>query len=168
MTELAQPVRRARPNLWPFVPAILLTLVLAGLGTMAAIAIRDPGFALEPNYYQKALAYDGEIEQRAKNAELGWRVHVGDVRASGRVAELELELADAEGRPIPGATVELEAFAVARSGLRTTGRANEIAPGIYRARLEGARSGLWEVRVEATLGGTRFTERVRFEMGTAP
>jgi len=164
VSGVAPEARRARPNLWPFVPALLLGAVLAGLGTMAAIAIRDPGFALEPDYYQKALAYDAEIEQRARNTELGWKVELGDIRARGRAAEIELALADAEGRPISGATVEFEAFAVARSSLRTTARAPETTPGIYRARVDGARGGLWEIRVDATLAGSRFTERLRVEM----
>ena len=38
-------------RVWPWVPAGLLGAMLIGLGTMATIAIRDPGFALERDYY---------------------------------------------------------------------------------------------------------------------
>ena len=48
--------------------------MLIGLGTMATIATRDPGFALERDYYQKAVNYDRVIAQRGENARLGWSV----------------------------------------------------------------------------------------------
>ena len=54
---------------WAWVPATLLGAMLLGLGTMAYIAIDDPSFALEPNYYDKAVHWDrSQAEARSSQA----------------------------------------------------------------------------------------------------
>jgi hypothetical protein len=40
----------------------------------------------------------------------------------------------------------------------------EIAPGVYRTRLRGGMSGLWELRCAVTQGGARYRQVLRLEV----
>jgi hypothetical protein len=62
-------VPRTSGAFWAWVPATLLGSMLAGLGIMAYIAVDDPTFALEPDYYDKAVHWDrGQTLLRASEA----------------------------------------------------------------------------------------------------
>ncbi len=151
-------------RVWPWVPVGLLACMLAGLGTMATIAVRDPGFALERDYYAKAVAYDRVIAQRGENARLAWSLQtkVGEA-AVGTSTLLVVEAHDAGG-PITGARVSVEAIrnASAQSSLETT--LIERAPGEYEGRLPLGRGGLWELRLMLVRGADRFTAVERREI----
>jgi hypothetical protein len=152
-------------RIWPWVPGALLAGMLAGLGTLAVIATNDPGFALERDYYRKAVGYDREIEQRRENARLGWRLQAALSReAGGSGTSLLVSAEDAAG-PVAGARVTAEAFANAHAATVFDLTLVEIAPGRYRANLPAMRSGLWEFRLRLLRGGESFTEVVRL---TAP
>ena len=74
-------------KLWMLLPWALLGTGLVGWGFMASLAVRDPGFSLERDYYRKATAWDAEQQQRAQSAELGWHV---TPRQAGSGVELSL------------------------------------------------------------------------------
>ncbi|HXS19354.1 MAG TPA: FixH family protein, partial [Polyangiaceae bacterium] len=61
---------------WMFVPVGLLVVSATGWLSMVSIAVRDPGFSVERDYYKKASNFDQELDQRAHNAALGWRARV--------------------------------------------------------------------------------------------
>jgi len=149
---------------WAFVPAVLLALMLAGLGTLAAIAADDPGFAIEKDYYQKAVAWDGELEQQAKNLRLGRSVTLDARALPGGRAALVVSVNDANRVPVPGASVEVEAFPNARSGDRQELRLGELAGGRYAGDLKLTRPGLWEFRLTVTRGAERSTHVVRVDL----
>jgi hypothetical protein len=139
----------------------LLGFMLAGLGTMAAIATNDPGFALEKNYYAKAVAYDHEIAQRGENARLGWSVdaELGTVRP-GVETPLVVRLSDAGG-PVSGASGRVEALRNASAGVVLEAHLEERSPGVYRALLPARRGGLWELRLAFERRGEHFTTTLR-------
>jgi hypothetical protein len=146
---------------WAFVPAGLLVTMLAGLAVMAAIAAADPGFAVEKDYYQKAVAWDGELEQRADNARLG-RTLTLDARAlPGARAALVVGVSDASGNPVRGAKIDVEAFPNARSGDRQRLR---LGTGGYAGDLKLTRAGLWELRFTVTRGSERSTHVLRVDL----
>jgi len=154
-------------RVWPWVPVGLLGSMLAGLFAMAAIAVRDPGFALERDYYKKAVAFDREIAQRVENERLGWTVRVDAGAAAPRSdTTLVVELRDATG-PITGARVNVEALrnAAAANGLEAL--LTERRPGEYEARLPLRRGGLWEIRISASRGADRFTRVERRDVAEA-
>src|SRR5512136_3054494 len=102
---------------WPF---LLVGLLAAGVGAnvyFLARAVGDPSFAVEPDYYAKAVAWDAHQAQARENADLGWSVTI-DVApadlATGR-ARVVAKLVDRDGRAVPGASVGLEAFHNARA-----------------------------------------------------
>ncbi|MDQ2642930.1 MAG: FixH family protein [Myxococcota bacterium] len=154
-------------KVWPWVPVALLTAMLGGLGVMASLAVDDAGFALERNYYAKAVAYDAEIAQRAQNARLGWSLAASaEPVRHGRTSKLELELRDAAG-VLGGAKVHVEALRNASAGRVLDAELSEAAPGHYRTELPFERGGLWELRFTATRGAERFTKSERLEIAEA-
>lgn len=149
---------------WAWVPAGLLGSMLLGLGTMAFIASIDPGFALERDYYRKAVGYDREIQQRAENARLGWRVDLsaGALRADGTASVLAL--ARQPGGPLTGAQVSLEALRNAGASRVLEAVFQELAPGEYRVELPLNRGGLWEFRLTMARAGERATHVARLDV----
>src|SRR5664279_2445016 len=122
---------------WALVPVALLLASTLGVGSMAFIAIRDPNFATEPDYYNKALHWDQTQAQAAENQRLGYLVELEPrvvVDAAGR-ATLQLKLQDATRAPVHGAVVKAVAFANAFSNDLNALEFNELAPGVYAAPL---------------------------------
>jgi nitrogen fixation protein FixH len=152
---------------WAFLPVGLLAAMVTGLGWLASIAIDDPGFALEPDYYNKAVHYDLELEQARKNQRLGWQARVSlaparDARAPTAVA---VTLTDASGAALRSGRVELAAFYNARASNRHQLLLSDEGTGVYRGSLPSPHPGLWEFRVVADVDGTRFTSTSRLQVG---
>ncbi len=169
-TELNHDERTTGRGLfWAFVPVALLAASLIGVGTMCSIATRDPGFALETNYYERAVRWDSEQAQWAENARLGYRATVTSAPAAGGV-EVVARVVDRHDAPVRGAAVHAEAFANARSGDRKQLVLAERADGTYAALVAKPRPGLWELRLRVERDGECFTAHVRtdFAPGLAP
>lgn len=144
-------------RVWAWIPVGLLASMLAGLGTMATIAARDPGFALERDYYAKAVTYDRVIAQRGENARLGWllETELGEA-APGRTTPFVVKVRSGEGAVV-GARVSVEALRNATAQAAVEATLVERTPGEYAANLALARGGLWELRLTVERGGERFT-----------
>jgi hypothetical protein len=144
------------------VPVGLIASMLVGWAVMIGLAVDDPGFALEPGYYAKAVNWDAEQAQRSDNARLGWRVTVtqsGGVRRAN--SSIEVRLGDAVGRPVEGAHGSVEGFFNARASERVSAALREVGPGEYRAPLPLGHAGLWEFRLVFRRGAATFTAVVR-------
>jgi hypothetical protein len=150
---------------WAFVPAGLLCSMLAGLITLATIAADDPSFAVESDYYKKAVSWDRELEQQEENARLARQVTLEARSLPKRTAALALRVTDARGEPLNGADVRLEAFPNARSGERQRLVFTERLPGAYAVELPLTRAGLWELRLTVSRGKDRTTHVMRVELG---
>jgi hypothetical protein len=145
---------------------MLLGSMLLGLGTMAYIAIDDPGFALEPDYYDKAVHWDRSQAQLRENEALGLALTVRQpiaVSPDGR-AQLELELRDRAGVAISGAKLEITAFPNAFANRVERLALIEVAPGIYRGELRHGQPGLWELRCQASVGPSRYARTLRTDI----
>jgi hypothetical protein len=149
---------------WMLVPVILLGVSSAGWLTMVSIAVDDPGFAVERDYYKKASNYDEVISQRGDNERLGWRATViGFEISPNGTAGLSVSLKNAEGEAITGARVRVEAFPNARAAQVQDVVLAEGSAGVYRASFDRPRVGLWELRVFAERGEV-FTKVLRAEL----
>jgi hypothetical protein len=148
-------------RVWPWVPVGLLVGMLGGLGSMAVIAIRDPGFSLERDYYKKGVDYELEIRQRAENARLGWStaVELGAARPDAETS-LTVRLSDERGA-ISGARGAVEALRNATASRVLEASLEEVAPGTYRTKLPLRRGGLWELRLSFEREQDRVTAVVR-------
>ncbi len=148
------------PTFWMLVPVVLLGASVLGVGSIASVAARDPGFALEKNYYERAVHWDQQQAEWAENARLGYRLELGVVPVE-HGAELVLQVVDRTGAALHGASVRVEAFANARSAERQTLELAEALDGTYRASIGDPRPGLWEFRCAVSQGGDRYTEVLR-------
>lgn len=149
---------------WMLFPVALLVTSSAGWLTMVSIALDDPGFAVESDYYKKASKYDEVIAQRSLNEQLGYQVSLTrfEVDASGKTFA-ELSLNDEAGAPLSHAQVQVEAFHNARAQDIFELRAQELKPGIYQIVLQRGRPGLWEFRLKVQKNGL-FTQTLRPEL----
>jgi hypothetical protein len=168
--ETVPPTGNGKGARWALVPVALLLASTLGVGSMASVAARDPGFALEKDYYARAIHWDGEQAQQAENQRLRYELALSTLPTDGGV-ELVVSLAEPGGKPLTGATLRAEAFANARSAARSDLVFVEAAPGKYRVAVPAPRAGLWELRFVVTRGGERFSQTVRQELvatGTTP
>jgi nitrogen fixation protein FixH len=149
-----------RPGAWPLgITAILLTFASANLWMMH-VAGSDPSFAVEPDYYQKAVAFDSTMAAEARSARLGWNASsvIAVVDGGARVA---VTLRDSAGQPVTGARVSVDARFNARANDVLTGTLAEDGPGTYSAPLKVGHGGEWEVRVDAVRGEQHFVTSTR-------
>lgn len=167
----APPVSSSSPaarqgRFWPvFIIAVLVGQV-SFLSILVFFATRDPSFAVEPNYYLKALQWNDTAAQIQANAQLGWSVSTdlgNDVSLLGE-RWLVCRLQDAEGQPIGGAQMELTAFAHARADERMKIALAEAEAGSYSAKLRLRTSGLWDFEITARRGEQTFTHREQREV----
>lgn len=142
---------------WAFFPVGLLALLLTIQVVMVSLATDDPGFAVEENYYQRAVDWDQQAAQRATNQQLGWTVHWTATPHSEGTGRLAMKLKAADGSPITEARLELIAFPNSRSSQRQSLTARELEPGHYVASFVLSRLGLWEFRLAAHANGHKFT-----------
>lgn len=153
-----------RDHLWPAViTAALLGNVVLGI-TLMRVAAADPHFAVEPDYYRRAVGWDTTQAQAREARELGWRVMPALGPLTGDSLPLTLMLTDAVGMPLDGATLTVEARAVAHaSEVHTAALTSSAAAGIHTALLPIRRPGLWELRVVAVRGDDRLATQLRLD-----
>jgi len=153
-----------RAHAWPLAIAAVLGLtVIANIALL--VAANAPGAAqVEPDYYRRALAWDSTQAERARSVALGWRATARFVPRAEHAAALVVELRDAAGRAVTGAT--LEAVAIHNLELQAPLRCapREVAPGTYRADVVARHAGRWEIQIEATQGRDRFAAVLHAEL----
>lgn len=144
--------------LWPVgITAILCSTIAANLFVMR-LANDDPAFAVEPDYYRKAVLYDSTMAQERRNLALGWRT-VAHLDPIGSKAEtgIRIVLHDSVGQPLTGARVALMARFNARANDTLTAVLTEQVAGTYAARLPIRTPGEWEIRIDAIRDHARFS-----------
>ena len=148
---------------WPaLIVGALVIHVVASLVTVV-IATSDPSYAVEEDYYRKALAWDERRVQDRHNRELGWQleVEVAPPPAAGSDPTLVVRLADGNSQPLDGARVAVAAFHNARADQILRAELAATGGGVYACPLAMRRSGVWELRFTIDRGGERFTRTVR-------
>lgn len=147
---------------WPIGVATILALTVAANIVVMRIANDDPSFAVEPDYYRKAVHFDSTMAQQRENVSLGWGFDAAiDPIADGKRTRLSVRLRDASASPLPGARVAVMARFNARANDTLTARLEEQTPGTYVTTLPITHAGEWEVRVDATHGSQRFSTSAR-------
>jgi hypothetical protein len=148
---------------WPIAIVAILTCTVGANFWIYVVANGDRGIAIEPDYYQKAVAWDSSMAQARENLVLGWHVTPSLAAFTARDgADLRVTLSDSTGAGIPDATVKVHAF--------YNGRAGEISDttlvprsGAYETRLPVHHGGLWELRFDVRRGSLHFTATSRVE-----
>lgn len=144
---------------WPWIVVVLLLLAIGANGILLLKATTDPSFAVEPDYYRKALDWNQTQAQARLNSELGWTAEVAVEpvpSVPGRV-HVRTRVTDRNGLPLDGALITLEVFHNARSRDRIAASLTPQADGVYVAELPMRRDGVWEFRLRAVRGKDVFT-----------
>jgi len=159
-TPLDSSIRERRHRrFWLGCIVVLLAGQIALMLVLLYLATSDRSFSVEPDYYQKGLNWDHVAAQTRHNARLGWsvRIELGpDVSVRGE-RTLICRLANREGQPLDGATVDVVAFSHARGSERTTVTLPWAGSGRYEAPVRFARAGVWEFRLAIHRENDTFT-----------
>jgi len=151
---------------WPWMLALLLISGSAFNLFMVSMALNDPSFAVETNYYKKALRWDQTMAEKRKSEQLGWTIKA---KAKPQIAnrkamiQVEAQIFDRKGKIVKGAHVSLEAFHNGRSKRRfhkDLGRTNDV----HKVTINSYRSGLWVFHYTVLRGKQRFMQVIRQEI----
>lgn len=143
--------------LGPGIVGLITASSLTGAALLIYHAHSDPSFAVEEDYYDRAVHWDDAAAQERRNAELGWRVDA-DLDRAGRV---RLSLADGDGDPIEGAAATVQMFHGGRAADRQVVAMEPVGEGVYEGVGAVDREGLWELRLVASRGDEKFTAVVQ-------
>ena len=153
----------ARGLHWPLLVVALLAIPVVAGGYLAYMATHDPTFAVEADYYRKAVAWDQTMAQERANAQLGWRAAV-TATAAGPKRDVAVALQDKAGANLADVKVHIDGFFLARSKDMQTADAQPGADGRYHALLDLPHGGLHEFRVRAERGKDVFTVTSRVDL----
>ena len=146
-------------SLWPWIIAGALALHVVGSLVVVFVAASNSSYAVEEDYYQKALHWNDKRAQDRTNEELGWILNltVRPAVTPGEQPTLEVHLAEAGGEPVDGAVVAVETFHNARADDILRAGLDTVGEGAYRTTLPMRHNGRWELRFTADRGQDHFT-----------
>jgi nitrogen fixation protein FixH len=157
--NVAQPPSTVK-RVWIFPAFVIgllgLQIVLSLAGVY--IATRSKSFAVESDYYSKALHWDDEQAALRASEALGWHsvLHVAPELDAQSNRQLLLTLTDRDNRPLTQATVDVLFFHHAHASEHQMATLREIAPGQYAAQLAIRTPGRWEFRFSVAHDKDRF------------
>ena len=133
---------------WPIAVACILGVTVIGNIAVMVIANDDPSFAIESNYYQKAVDFDSTMGLERESVKLGWQA-TGAIERVANEAHVVITLRDVREQAITGAAVYVDAIFNARANEVLRVVLQESEPGRYVAPLVVAHAGIWELRINA-------------------
>ena len=159
--QMARRVWRVPGPLWMVFG--LLAMNFAIVGATVTLASRDAHFAVEPDYYQRAVDWDATRLELERSEELGWslRLDAADAASASGMRTLTVRLNDQSGEPIGSARVVGIAFHHGAASSRTDVAFVERGPGVYQGDVPLVGAGLHEVRIVASRGDDRFLAAIR-------
>lgn len=151
-----------RGTAWPIAVATILAITVGANLWVMWVAGHDPSFAVEKDYYRKAVDWDSVMAQERRNQVLGWRLApVLAPFTATEGARLTVRLADAHGAPITGAAVHVAALFNGRAADIYEATLAPVGDSSYAGRLPVHHRGAWELRFEARRGPDLFTAIAR-------
>jgi len=152
-------------KLWP--AALVAVLAITVLANVAIYwtANHDSSFAVEPDYYQRAIDWDSTVARGQRSAALGWSADVRLAPPEAGQAILSVTLAARSGVPLDSADVRAALSHNAHGANVFQVRLLPSGPGLYAARVPSTAQGLWRVDLAATLGDDVFVGRVTVDNG---
>ncbi|HWP03761.1 MAG TPA: FixH family protein [Gemmatimonadaceae bacterium] len=154
-------------TIWPIaVVAVLGTCVGANLWLLR-LSASDPAFAVEENYYERAVNFDRDLARRRHLEESGWHAvpSIDSVRSDSAIL-VSLTLRRHQ-YAVDGAEVRVHAAHVARPRTPIVASLQPAGRGRYETWLRGTGRGLWDLRFDISVDTLRFSTSERFEVGQA-
>jgi nitrogen fixation protein FixH len=149
----ADAARAGRVWVWPLAVVGMLAVSMMVCAITVVAAVGDPSYAVEEDYYQKAVDWDHAREIELASERLGWKADATLTTSDGL---LVVTLASADGAPIADASVRAMAFHHARRGDAMEVVLQSQSDGRYTAALNRPREGQWQVRIRASRGRDRY------------
>ena len=152
---------KQRAWIWPVGVACALALHASLCFGALFLASMDRSFAIEPDYYEKAVAWDENRAEQEQSDALGWTIETEISGAATLRGERRIQcvITDRDGGVVEGAAVDVIVFHHARAAERATLRLVEESAGTYGGLAPPNRDGEWELRFTAIRGDDRFTHR---------
>jgi hypothetical protein len=151
-------------RVWPWIIVGIFVVQGAFIATVITIATGDDSFGVEPDYYEKALAWDATAAELRTPERLGWDLElaVSHDADSGQRRRVAARVIRADGTPLNAVTLDVEAFAQTRSGERVHAALSPEGAGWHSARVPMPTAGTWEfrVRVSAPTDSGLFVRRL--------
>lgn len=148
----------ARRWLWPAIVMGFIGLQGTMSGVLIFFAVNDATFAVEPDYYHKALQWDRTVAERRESAASGWKadLQIARIHPVLRQHRVRCELRDAAGAPIEAEAVQATALHHAHGDVHHEWVLRRTQAGRYEFITELPHDGYWELRVRAEAGGQTF------------
>jgi nitrogen fixation protein FixH len=131
------------------------------------LTLRDPSFAVAPQYEQQAEQWDALMAKRRASEALGWTMQfvAGASEPSGE-SQLRIRLVDRAGNPVDGADFQLRLFHCARADEVQNPNVCSVGNGWYVATAHLSRSGVWKLVgcVEHRTEAFYFDRKERFDV----
>lgn len=152
---------------WPIAIGLVLGITVLANVAVYWTANHDPSFAVEPDYYRRAVEWDSTMARERRSVALGWQVEARlDPPAAGQ-AMLHVRLRTREGAALDSADVRADASHNARGAEVFAVRLLPVGAGQYAGEIPSSRQGLWRIDLSAVNGTEAFTERVTLDNGSA-
>lgn len=152
---------------WPIGVVAILVATVASNISVIVLTRDDPSFAVEPDYYRKAVAWDSTQQRVAQSDALHWRLsaHVSAPDGEGVAGSrtLTIDLTDNAGAVVRNATLSGSLLHVARANDVQRVAFTENEAGQYVVTVPMPRDGIWELRLAAQRQTDRFQETVRID-----
>jgi len=145
--------RSVRAWVWPLAVVGMLSVSMTVCAITVIAAVSDPSYAIEDDYYQKAVDWDHARGLEIASEELGWHADAMLTTSDGTLA---VTLTDADGQPLGDAFVRALVFHHARRGNAQEFVLRSQGDGRYLATLNRPRDGQWQIRINATHGPDLF------------
>lgn len=145
---------------WPLMVVGILGVSFTVCGITIYAAVSDASFALETDYYEKAVSWDETMEARRASDALGWSASYELSQADRHTGKrwLTVSIVDADGEPVELETVSALTFHHARRGEERETALRPIRAGVASGEIGLGADGLWQVRLRATSGERVFLD----------
>lgn len=165
MSTLAIPDRQtARRAAWmPWIFVIGMAVVVAVNSVLIYAALHSWSGVVVSKPYERGLAYNEVLKAAESQEALGWALKAG-LRQDSSGAELVIEAADRERRPLEGLAIDV---ALERPVGPPDIQRLVLVPagaGRYAVRLGPMHSGLWDARIKASNGADRVLTSQRLTL----
>ncbi|MHB1328795.1 MAG: FixH family protein [Gemmatimonadales bacterium] len=152
-----------RDRIWPTAIAlVLLGNVALGI-TLMRVASADPHFAVEPDYYRRAIGWDTTQARANQSAALGWQVHPTLAALSRDSTPFAVLLTERDGTPLDSARIEVVARPIAHANLAVSRVLAPRGAGRYDTAMAIDQAGLWEFLVTVDYAGERLVAPLRID-----
>lgn len=155
------PKQRNTGWMWPVAIVGVFGVSLSVGALTVYLATSDPTFAVEDDYYARAVAWDDTAAARERSRALGWEARARFEGDDAAARTLVVTLLDDKGEAVPDVRIEAEVFHHARRSEARRVVFAETGPGSHRAAMSQARDGVWQVRLRARAAdGAVFLETI--------